>query len=223
MQHAVFNKIIEHLKNNNNRRYCSSKKCQTNIEREEMKYLWDNSMAAMRVFNGILDNCARENELVSIGNQRVLDGSCTKMRDYFWGQMKDVQYLNNPESISLFFEVLPGLNYVYIRVSLDIDDRNDYVRQLDRHNELSKQTFLDDISYVCSNKGHKDLIIFDKAESARASYESGFVKKIMPSFYIDYEDKTETEIINNINKAVKSLLPFYNTVINKDLGVIIDD
>ena len=205
------NGILEFFDSHGGEEYRSPAKLTDSAQRQKMENLYKESKGALGDFNQLLKKVADDNNLTEVKNKNFLDGSMRKIRTYFWGQMKNAYYFNDPESISLFAEKTKDSKSVF-RVSLEFDQLHAFSDEIERFIkalELPLETGLD---YYVSQHGHNNVeATKEKASSLKKKVESGEVEKVLIGTIVTGAD--DESVIKNINAAIKKIMPYYNHVL----------
>lgn len=145
-----------------------------------------------------------------------LDGSNTKTKKYLWAQLKYKQYADNPVSISLFAEQNGEKSNCY-RVSLEIkNDSADKIVMEKYHSHLDIPLNKDaGLVYISgSNKWGRPGLMEESQSTIREMIENNKVRKVQICKYINRKpDETNEYYHEEISKAIKSLIPYYEHVI----------
>ena len=80
-----FKVVSTFLLQNHEKAYKSPKKAKNVAERAEMEILFKAGQMSIKFFNEELSLLAEKNNLYDIKNKNFLDGTCTKIRGYYWG------------------------------------------------------------------------------------------------------------------------------------------
>lgn len=205
--------ITAHLERNSGVAYASPAKITNKKEKEVYQAIFEEAKQAVSLFNEILLLSAKEYGLVDFRNRNFLDGSNRKVRSYFWGKLKYVTMMNDPESISLFCEYDSKKKKARFRISLEIDERNASIEAMQNHFKLLDKPIKDkSIVYLVNDTSAKDLT--EKGTDAKKIKEEikkGLYKKVQPSVLIE-DFKSDKELLEKVKKAIGLLLPYYDYV-----------
>jgi hypothetical protein len=166
-----------------------------------------------KIFNDLLGLLAEKNNLFDVKNRNILDGSCRKIRGYFWGQLKFAEYYKYPESISVFCEVVDN-EQVRFRVSLDISERSADEEDIDNFLRVLDKPLNKELCYMGNVKFNRALeIISLNKNEIKAKLATGKYNKIQVT-YLTKACETDEDMFNELDKGVKLLLPYYEFIMN---------
>ncbi|WP_243156418.1 AAA family ATPase [Clostridium sp. C8-1-8] len=121
--------ILEFLMEHSNERYTRLDKIEDDMEKERCEKLIKSAQEAIRKFKNIGDVFSDFGFTYDGNSSTWLDGSKTRVRSYFWIELKKKDKSKLSTSISIFAEILGDPRF---RVSLEIKDskseENEYIR-----------------------------------------------------------------------------------------------
>lgn len=146
---------------------------------------------------------------------RWLDGAQQRTSKFLCAPMKYKSAKYSPISISLFVENIGGV--VGYRVCLDIkvkDVKDEVIENYHRHLDMEK---MDGIEYTSLDNSESNLIVLtESVDDIKKKIENGELKKVQLSICIPTTaDKADKEYGEEINIAVKKLIPYYERVVGK--------
>ena len=204
------NEVLEFFNHYGGVEYRSPAKLKDENQRKEMEKLYKKSKETLSDFNLLLKRVADDNNLTEIKNKNFLDGSMRRIRTYFWGQMKNAYYFNEPESISLFAE--KANNTSVFRVSLEFDQLHAFADEIERFNKALDLPLDSGLSYYISQRGHNNVeLTRENVGTLKKKIANGEAQKILIGTTITGAD--EETIINGINEAIFKVMPYYNHVL----------
>ncbi len=211
MENYNVNEILGFFNQYGGGEYRSPAKLKDESQRKAMEMLYKKSKETLSDFNMLLKRVADDNNLTEIKNKNFLDGSMRKIRTYFWGQMKNAYYFNEPESISLFAEKTKDGDSVF-RVSLEFDQLHAFSDEIERFTKALDLPLDSGLNYYVSQRGHNNVeITKENVGALKAKVTSGKAEKILIGTIIT--GTNEDAIISGINLAIEKLLPYYNHVL----------
>lgn len=203
---------INYLEINSGKSYKSAKRCSTEKEAVEMKTLYDESRSAMKAFNNIMQTIADEVMFVMLPNREVLNGSKTAIRDYFWVQLRDVEHCNNPECIAVFCEVNTTNKTANYRVSLEINDGDCSIKQLQTHNKVCLDNMTSDFTLFQGRK--RSNKVKELSETLSSIDSNTDIYKVLLGINIDSGRRDSDDIYTDIINAINKIKPIYNKIFN---------
>ncbi len=209
MDNKVPKTILDVLKTNGGAEYKAPKRVSDENEAERYVALYASSKEALDSFGELIFELGAATDMASLYHRNVLDGSRRRIREYFWGELRQVKHFQSPESISVFAEKC-GEETRY-RVSLEIDELHADEATLKKHNSLLDLPLADGCVIAINDSGVKDLIYTVSREEAMRLMRDSNYKKAQVCYLIQgcAEENLFQELVNGIGK----IQPYYEYVI----------
>ena len=210
---SEFKVISDFLLQNHEKAYKSPKKMKNSKEKKEMEKLFEAGKTSNRIFNDKLCLLATNNNLFEVKNKNFLDGSFSKIRNYYWGQLKSEEYYRYPESIAIFCEVVDN-KQIQFRVSLEIDENHAQKEDIGDFLKVLDKPLNRDLCYMGSVKfNHSLKILSINKKEIKEKLASGQYNKIQVTYLVK-NSETDQDIFKELDKGIKLLLPYYKFIMN---------
>ncbi|HAL02226.1 MAG TPA: hypothetical protein DCP07_02620 [Lachnospiraceae bacterium] len=171
--------------------------------------LYQTSTNGMTMFQSIVDELGKANNMNTVYHSSVLDGTRRRIRKYYWVELRKEKYFSIPESISLFAEVGEDGKARY-RVSVEIDERNANINQIEKHNSILNLPVKDEYKYALGRKAAGELLFVKNSAEAKNLICQEDYNKVQISVCVSYNQvKNNNNIGMILDEAIKSLVPFY--------------
>lgn len=210
---SEFKLISDFLLQNYEKTYKAPKNAENNKEKIQMESLKKAGITSNKIFNEKLSLLAANNGLFDVKNRNFLDGSCKRIRNYFWGQLKFAEYYQYPESISVFCEVVDK-KCVRYRVSLEINERTADEEDLENFLRVLDKPLTKGLCYMGNIKFNRSLeIISSNKKDIKDKLATGRYNKIQVT-YLPGFCETDVDMFKELDKGIKLLLPYYSYIMN---------
>ncbi len=210
---SEFKLVSDYLLENHDRAYKSPLKARNAEEKRKMESLFKAGKTAINIFNDKLSLLAEGNNLFDIKNRNFLDGSCKRIRNYFWGQLKKAEYYQYPESISVFCEVVDD-KQVRFRVSLEINERTADEEDIDNFIKVLDKPLRKELCYIGNVKFNRALeALSPNKKDIKEKLAAGKYNKIQVT-YLAKMYETDEEMYGELDKGIKFLVPYYEFIMN---------
>lgn len=208
-----FKMLCDFLLQNHDKAYKSPLKANNAEEKKEMDYLFLTGKKSNNIFNELISLLAEQNNLLEVKNRNFLDGSCRKIRSYFWGQLKFAEYYQWPESISVFCEVVDN-KQVRFRVSLEINERNADEEDIANFLRVLDKPLKKNLCYMGNVKFNRGLEVLSlNNNEIKEQLATGKYNKIQVTYLANACEK-DGAVLSELDKGIKLLLPYYEFIMN---------
>ena len=206
-----FKAVGDFLLKNHEKAYKSPQKAKNIAERAEMEKLFKAGQISNKVFNEELSLLAEKNNLYDVRNRNFLDGSFTKIRSYYWVQLKSAEYYSYPESISVFCEVVEQKQIRY-RVSLEINENAASADDMEMFLTALEKPLNKELCYLGSKKyGHRLEILSFNKKVIKEKIKAGEYSRVQISYLVK-KCESDTDLLKELDKGIKLLLPYYKYI-----------
>ena len=201
--------LLDFISQNGGTEYIAAKRLSDPSEIEKYQALYSKTKRMMAEFSALVDALGEATDMASFIHSNPLDGSCRRIKSYFWGELRQVRYISLPESISLFLEKTKDGSC--FRVSLELDTLHSSKEDLQNHNRILEHPLTDDCIYAVNNSGVRDLIYTHSKDEVKELMETKGFKKVQVCTFIN--SNTGEELFTELVDAVSRIKPYYDFVI----------
>ena len=189
--------------------YVSPKKLNNIADVDAMTELYQTCTKGITLFQSIVDELGKDNNMITIYHNSVLDGTRRRIRKYYWAELRNEKYISEPESISVFAEVGEDGQSRY-RISVEIDERNASPAQMERHNSILECPLKNGCEYALSRKAAGEMLFVTDSSRAKQLVSQDGYNKVQICVSIQYDQVEKNNNIGAvIDEAIKKLAPVY--------------
>lgn len=186
----------------------------TGTEAKEMTELYSECKEGESLFEQVVTKLAQDNKMVCSFHKNILDGTRTRIRTYYWGELQEQKYIASPESISVFAEKTPDSSKARYRVSLEIDGNRAAPEEFVKHNSVLDYPETKGCIYAINDGAARTMTFFEKASDAKNMLGDDSKKKVQVCVLLDdLFEKQDEDCIKALNDAVKTIHEYYIKIV----------
>ena len=216
--------VLDYLRDNQKISYSDPEKVENPAEKARLLEVKAKGQKAVGEIRKMAEACEEAFKLDKCLPIPWLDGSNKKTRPYLWAQMKYKKYEKEPSSISIFVEKT-NEGDTRFRISLELKNDGTDKEAIARYHSYLDMPINTEAGLVLvsgSNENGNPNLINESPESVKAKIKANAYSKVQICKYINRKsDETNTYFHNELLKAVKALLPYYEHVVEAAPGNVL--
>lgn len=216
--------VLDYLRDNQKISYSDPEKVENPAEKARLLEVKAKGQKAVGEIRKMAEACEEAFKLDKCLPIPWLDGSNKKTRPYLWAQMKYKKYEKEPSSISIFVEKT-NEGDTRFRISLELKNDGTDKEAIARYHSYLDMPINTEAGLVLvsgSNENGNPNLINESPESAKAKIKANAYSKVQICKYINRKsDETNIYFHDELLKAVKALLPYYEHVVEAAPGNVL--